>query len=234
MGVPGPQEPERALWVRSRAGVTAEGHSRWALPDGRTDTARALTTPDKAGDRHGLCPAGDGAALGPYSQPTMPVASVPRQGAAAPLERRAGAGQGPGGTRSGQRASFQLDPGTVAGLQGWGGGPEPQGGAPGEGQVGVEKARRPSAAGAGLRLDVAASAAVVSPAWASPQTQAQGQAGGTSQRPHSAPLERSANPRLDPPPGQAGAASPQPGPPSARRSFPPSLGHPAERTFLHP
>lgn len=38
MGVPGPQERARALWVRSRAGVTAEGHSRWALPDGRTDT----------------------------------------------------------------------------------------------------------------------------------------------------------------------------------------------------
>lgn len=37
MGVPGPQERARALWVRSRAGVTAEGHSRWALPDGRTD-----------------------------------------------------------------------------------------------------------------------------------------------------------------------------------------------------
>lgn len=103
--------------------------------------ARALTTPDKAGDRHGLCPAGDGAALGRTASPRCPWRLCRRQGAAAPLGRRAGAGQGPGGTLSGQRASFQLDPGTVAGLQGWGGGPEPQSGVPGEGRTGW---RRPA------------------------------------------------------------------------------------------
>lgn len=58
--------------------------------------ARALTTPDKAGDRHGLCPVGDGAALGPYSQPTMPVASVPKAGGRSPTGAQGGSRAGAG------------------------------------------------------------------------------------------------------------------------------------------
>lgn len=59
---------------------------------------------------------------------------------------------------------------------------------------------------------------MVSLAQASPQTQAQGQAEGVSQRPHSASSERSGNPRLDLPPC---GSPPPPGSQSLGRSLPP-------------
>lgn len=174
MGVPGPHARARALWVLSQAGVTAKGHSHWALPGGRTDTvlegkgARGQGA-DHTGQDWGQVqplPSGRRGCCGAvWPAHNARGVHAKGRGAAAHGGCRAGVGRGPREARSGERASFPLNPKTATRLQGWGGEPEPQGGASGEGrrirarlsQDGLGKANGPSTAGAGLRLDVAVS-----------------------------------------------------------------------------
>lgn len=180
MGVPGPHARARALWVLSQAGVTAKGHSHWALPGGRTDTvlegkgARGQGA-DHTGQDWGQVqplPSGRRGCSGAvWPAHNARGVRAKGRGAAAHGGCRAGAGRRPREARSGERASFPLNPKTATRLQGWGGEPEPQGGASGEGrrirarlsQDGLGKANGPSTAGAGLRLDVAVSTGA--PGW---------------------------------------------------------------------